>query len=62
MSKAESNLDPSNWTAEYGDYLFCIAMSRLRNLGASEEVVQETFLAAIKAKAQRKARVPKNLG
>ncbi len=42
----ESN--PRNWVDEYGDSLFAYAMSKLRNRELSEEVVQETFLAALR--------------
>jgi len=41
-------LDPAQWVDEYGDYLFRYAFSRLREPNASEEVVQETFLAGIR--------------
>lgn len=37
------------WVAGYGDYLFRYALLRLRHRQASEDVVQETFLAALKS-------------
>ncbi len=40
--------DPDKWVELYGDYLYRFAMSRLSDPGASEDAVQETFLAAIK--------------
>lgn len=40
--------DPSAWVDRYGDYLFRYAMLRLRNRTAAEDLVQETFLAALK--------------
>ena len=40
-------LNPSAWVDEYGDYLYRYAMSRLRDGEAAEEVVQETFVAAL---------------
>jgi len=49
--KAESisdGLHPATWVDQYGDYLFRYAVSRLRNSEAAEEVVQETFVAALK--------------
>jgi len=45
-----ANLDPSEWVGRYGDYLFRYAMLRLRNRSAAEDVVQETFLAALKSR------------
>ena len=41
--------DPVAWVDEHGDYLFKYANFRLRDTSAAEDVVQETFLAAIKA-------------
>ena len=35
---------------EYGDYLFRFAMARLRDPGRAEDLVQETFLAALRAR------------
>ena len=42
-------LNPEHWVDQYGDYLYHFALSRLRNTADSENVVQETFLAAIKS-------------
>lgn len=42
------NLAPSEWVDRYGDYLFRYAMLRLRDRSAAEDMVQETFLAALK--------------
>jgi len=42
--------DPSTWVDRHGDYLFRFAMSRLRDETLSEDVVQETLLAALKAR------------
>ncbi len=48
LSKAASNrLNPASWVDEYGDYLYRYAISRLRGSEAAEEVVQETFVAAL---------------
>ena len=43
-----ATLDPSEWVGRYGDYLFRCAMLRLRDRSAAEDLVQETFLAALK--------------
>ncbi|HLE61825.1 MAG TPA: sigma-70 family RNA polymerase sigma factor [Pyrinomonadaceae bacterium] len=40
--------DPGIWVDQYGDYLFKYAMFRLRDSYAAEDVVQETFLAALR--------------
>jgi len=40
--------DPEKWVELYGDYLFKYAMLRLRDAAKAEDVVQETFLAALK--------------
>jgi RNA polymerase sigma-70 factor (ECF subfamily) len=41
--------DPGQWLDDHGDYLFKYAVFRLRDHTAAEDVVQETFLAALKA-------------
>ena len=40
--------DPERWVEDYGDYLFKYALSRLRNTARAEDLVQETFLAALR--------------
>ena len=55
MSQAQTNqtqitLNPENWVDQYGNYLYHFALGRLRNTADAENVVQETFLAALKAK------------
>ena len=45
-----ANLDPSEWVDRYGDYLFRYAMLRVRDRSAAEDLVQETFLAALKSR------------
>jgi len=41
-------VDPSEWVDRYGDYLFRYAMLRVRDRSSAEDLVQETFLAALK--------------
>ncbi len=48
----DAALDPSQWVDAYGDYLFRYAASRLNDSNAAEEVVQETFLSALKYQDQ----------
>jgi RNA polymerase sigma-70 factor (ECF subfamily) len=40
--------DPERWVEEHGDYLFKFALGRLRDATKAEDMVQETFLAALK--------------
>src|SRR5579863_848294 len=42
-----SGLDPEQWVDRHGDYLFRFALSRLGNREAAEDLIQETFLAAL---------------
>ncbi len=41
--------DPEEWLELYGDYLFNFAVGQVRNTAEAEDLVQETFLAALKA-------------
>jgi RNA polymerase sigma-70 factor (ECF subfamily) len=43
--------DPARWVELYGDYLFRFALVRLRDPVKAEDMVQETFLAALKGGA-----------
>ncbi len=40
--------DPERWVEAHGDYLFSYALARLRDPSKAEDMVQETFLAALK--------------
>jgi len=40
--------DPERWVEEHADYLFKFALVRLRDATQAEDMVQETFLAALK--------------
>ena len=42
-----SEIKNYNWLAEHGDYLYRFALARLRDPSKAEDVVQDTFLAAI---------------
>jgi RNA polymerase sigma-70 factor (ECF subfamily) len=57
MAKANTKtLNPTTWVDLYGDYLFRYALSRLRDGDAAEEVVQETFVAALRHVDQYEAK------
>jgi RNA polymerase sigma-70 factor (ECF subfamily) len=42
--------NPATWVDEHGDHLFRFALSRLRQRDVAEDLVQETFLAALRAR------------
>lgn len=42
--------DPATWVDAHGDRLFRYALSRVRDEGAAEDLIQETFLAAFKSR------------
>ena len=41
--------NPDNWVDRYGDYLYRYAQTRIQNPSTAEDLVQETFLAALRA-------------
>jgi len=42
--------DPSQWVDRYGDYLYGYALRRVPDPSLAQDLVQETFLAALKSK------------
>jgi RNA polymerase sigma-70 factor (ECF subfamily) len=42
--------DPESWVDQHGDYLFRYALMRVRDPKIAEDLVQETFLAALRSK------------
>jgi RNA polymerase sigma-70 factor (ECF subfamily) len=50
MSKPKTNVehDPATWVDEHGDALFRYALLRVKDPGVAEDLVQETFLSALK--------------
>lgn len=50
-NQKEKTLNPEQWVDKYGNYLYNFAIGRLRNNADAENIVQETFLAALKASA-----------
>ena len=53
---SESWVNPERWVQDYGDELFGFAVLRVRDRSAAQDLVQETFLAGIKAKESFAAR------
>jgi len=51
-SQPESTLNPADWVDRHGDTLYRFALARLRDAEAAEEVVQESFVAALGARDQ----------
>ena len=45
-------IDPDRWVDDHGDALYGYAMLRLRDADSAAEVVQETFLEALKARSR----------
>ena len=42
--------DPGTWVDAYGDRLYRYALSRVRDAGSAEDLLQETFLAGFKSR------------
>jgi len=53
---ADPNLDPESWLDQYGDYLYRFALARIKDRAAAEDLVQETFLAALHGRKSFKGR------
>jgi RNA polymerase sigma-70 factor (ECF subfamily) len=60
MNKRESDAaiidDPESWVDHYADFLYRFALSRVRDPGVAEDLVQETFLAAMRSRESFKGR------
>ena len=48
--------DPESWVDHYGDFLYRFALSRIKDPSVAEDLVQETFLAALKARRNFRGR------
>jgi RNA polymerase sigma-70 factor (ECF subfamily) len=49
-------LDPEVWVDQHGDYLYRFALARINDPSAAEDLVQETFLAALVARKNFESR------
>ena len=53
MAKSKNMLsDPNVWVENYGDYLFSFAIYRVTEKSVAEDLVQETFMAALSARSR----------
>ena len=50
MNLDEEILKPADWVKTYADYLYSLALIKVSNKETAEDLVQETFLSAFKAK------------
>lgn len=50
MDSNERILDSKDWLSLYGDYLFSLAMYKIGHRETAEDLVQETFVSAIRTK------------
>jgi RNA polymerase sigma-70 factor (ECF subfamily) len=48
--------NPESWVENYGDFLYRFALSRVKDPAVAEDLVQETFLAALRARENFKGR------
>jgi RNA polymerase sigma-70 factor (ECF subfamily) len=48
--------DPESWVDDYGDFLYRFALSRVKDPDVAEDLVQETFLAALRSRESFKGR------
>ncbi len=55
-SAPSHQLDPSSWDSRHRDYLLHYALGKVRNHSIAEDLVQETFLAAWKAREKFEGR------
>ena len=54
MDKSQNILKPEDWVSNYGDILFKYTVSRVFSQTAAEDIVQETFFAALKSRGRFK--------
>ncbi|MBW2297593.1 MAG: sigma-70 family RNA polymerase sigma factor [Deltaproteobacteria bacterium] len=52
--EGKQEINPEAWVDEYGDVLFGFALARVKDRETAEDIVQETFLAAVRAREQFK--------
>ncbi len=50
ITESKRTDDPISWVDAYGDFLYRYALSRIADPSVAEDLVQETFLAALKSR------------
>ncbi len=55
-ARDSSSIDPAVWVDRHGDYLYRFALARTQNPAVAEDLVQETFLAALGARKNFESR------
>jgi RNA polymerase sigma-70 factor (TIGR02943 family) len=50
QSDAAIIADPESWVDHYGDFLYRFALARIKDPAVAEDLVQETFLAALRGR------------
>ena len=51
MTTTSKELQPDNWVSNYADALYAYCVSRINDVQSAEDIVQNTFLSAWKARA-----------
>ncbi|MEI7688487.1 MAG: sigma-70 family RNA polymerase sigma factor [Planctomycetota bacterium] len=52
LENAPATADPARWVGEHGDALFRFALGRVRREDLAEDLVQETFLSALRSREE----------
>ena len=50
MARKNPGLEPERWIERYSDYLYSFAYARLRKEEVAEDLVQDTFFSALRAR------------
>ncbi len=50
LTDGPDSLDPESWVDQHGDYLYNYALFRVRDGDVARDLIQETFLAAVRAR------------
>ena len=57
VESIQEALDPTGWVANHGDFLYRFALLRVNRPDEAEDLVQETFLAALRSRTSFSGRV-----
>ena len=53
--------DPESWVDHFGDFLYRFALSRVKDPAVAEDLVQETFLSALRGREGFKGHSEKSI-